>query len=268
MIKLGCVPYINALPLTFYLDPKKFEILHRPPAELFKLLKAGKVDAALLPIIDYFENDDLFLFPEIAIGSKGPVKSVKLFFAPSVVSPRSRGGKVEGGIEKLKNIYLDSESKTSQLLLKVLLKHQFGISLSELNFINTPDDPRIQAELLIGDKALILGDSHTAFLDLGNLWFKFTQKPFVFATWMTLRKENVELTESLKKSRDEGIKNLSKITQNLSHLPALSVLDYLTHSVRYSMGPEELEGIKTFYEYLKPIKGYDHELDFRFVSQN
>ncbi len=269
MIKLGSVSYINALPLTSFLDPKEFEIVYLPPAELLSLLKDGKVDAALLPIVNYFENPELYLIPNISIASKGPVKSVQLFFDSENLS-----------IQNLNHIYLDSESRTSQLLLKVLLRNFYNISLEKICFDSDLNSSEIQAKLLIGDKALVKSYSSSPSLDLGEAWWNWQKKPFVFAAWMTKQSRMLELSELLKKSRDQGLKNIEKIIAeiNLPLTPPLSPLergkeesssllnDYFTKNLHYYMGNEELEGIQTFYKHLKNIQGYTHELNFRFVS--
>jgi chorismate dehydratase len=261
MIRLGCVPYLNALPLTYFLNPREVEILRRPPSQLKDLLMKGRVDAALLPIVDYFETPQLHLVPEVAIVSKGAVQSVKLFIQ-----------KFNQPIEKLKYLYLDPESKTSQLLLKVLLRFRFQHSLTDFHFLSDPRDPHIEASLLIGDKAL-----HCPFpqnsLDLGEAWWKWTQKPFVFAAWMARDPNQTKLSSSLRQARDQGVKNIRKIIEEKnapsssnSASSGFSLKEYLTKAVQYYMGPEELEGIRLFFNYLKPIAAYRHELDFRFIS--
>src|SRR5215471_8837283 len=167
MPKLGCVPYINALPLTHFLDRSDFEIVTRPPARLFELLQKGEVEAALLPIVNYLEDFNLRLIPELAIAARGPVKSVKLFFKDPSQS-----------IENLRYVLLDSESRTSNLLLKALLKHRYGKDLSQIVFLSEDPASKAQARLLIGDKALDYPHPHENFVDLAQLWWEWTQKPF------------------------------------------------------------------------------------------
>src|SRR5262249_17994769 len=111
LYKLGAVAYLNALPLIHYLEERpRLEA----PAPLARLLKSGEVDIATAPIVSWFENPHYSLVPGICIGSNGPVGSVKIFFtAPDITA------------ENVRTIYLDMESKTSALLLKVLLKFKY-----------------------------------------------------------------------------------------------------------------------------------------------
>src|SRR5579885_1506244 len=111
LYKLGAVPYLNALPLIHYLKERpRLEA----PAPLTRLLKIGEVDIATAPVAALFENPHFTLIPGMCIGANGPVGSVKVFF----MSPGLT-------LQNARTIYLDMESKTSALLLKVLLKFKY-----------------------------------------------------------------------------------------------------------------------------------------------
>ncbi len=262
MLKLGCVPYMNALPLTYSLDPKEVELLHRPPAELLNLLKSGQAEAALLPIVNYFENPDLYLVKNLAIACRGPVKSVGLYFvgAAPCGRPIIEGKHGDLPLQEIKTIYLDPESRTSHALLKVILQQKYEMNLESLTFTSDLSNPDIQAKLLIGDKTF---QEKGPSLDLGEEWWTWQQKPFVFAAWMTL-KPKTPLLNSLLESRNQGLQNIDKIIAKLPPDPSLK--DYFTKNIHYTMEDPELDGIRRFYELLKPIQGYTHELDFKFVS--
>jgi len=281
MLKLGCVSYLNTLPLIDTLDPQEVEKITRPPAELLELLLKGQVDAALLPIVNYFETPNLFLIPNIAIACRGPVQSVKLYLSEEQnrpISPFTKGGC--GDLTHLKTIYLDPESRTSHALLKVLLQKKYKLDLNQIQFTSNLSHPNIQAKLLIGDKTLTSplpppyqgGGVGGRSLDLGKEWQEWTHKPFVFAAWMTNKPQYSELSPILQKSRDQGLSNLEKIIENIRSNPTVQQLpppvlrEYFTKNLYYYMGEEELTGIRHFFELLKPLEGYTHELDFKFIS--
>ncbi len=254
-MKLGCVSYINALPLTSFLDSKKIETIARPPAQLLELLLKGEVEAALLPIVNYFETPGLSLVPEVAIAARGPVQSVKLFLH-----------KTNLPIEEISRIYLDEESRTSQDLLRVLLHHFYHRRLEDLHFLPKSKSHEAEASLLIGDKALFYeGEAKTSF-DLGELWWKWTEKPFVFAAWMTKGDGPAGLKNLLQKARDEGVKKIDQIIESITtQSSSVDLRHYFTNAIHYYMGPEELDGIRTFYQLLKPIRGYTHDFHFKLV---
>jgi chorismate dehydratase len=260
VIKLGCVPYINALPLTYGLDPREVELLCRPPAQLLSLLHGKQVDAALLPIVNYFENPELFLVPDLAIACRGAVKSVNLYFMECRGEYKIR----PYNIDDIKTIYLDPESRTSHALLKVLLQQHYGMNLANIDFTSDLSNPKIDAKLLIGDKALAKASPS---LDLGEAWFQWQKLPFVFAAWMSLDPKIPLLAKTLQSSHRQGMENIDKIvSQAESALDKSSLKEYFTKNLRYTMGDAELDGIRRFHELSKPIQGYRHELHFKFVS--
>src|SRR5688572_23452500 len=115
MIRLGAVGYLNARPLTWALDraPERWQIRYDVPSVCSALLAAGDVDLGLVPSIDYLEAPDYRLVPGVGIGSRGPVASVAIF--------------TRVPIEAVRRIALDTSSRTSVALVKVLCRHRFHI---------------------------------------------------------------------------------------------------------------------------------------------
>lgn len=232
-LRLGAVSYLNTLPLIHFLRERP---VLAPPAQLAHLLKTGQVDIATVPIVAFFENPHYSLVPEVCIGSAGPVRSVKLFFSNESFR-----------IENVRSIALDAESKTSVLLLKVLLKFKYGRDLNEIRF----SSQNAEGSLLIGDKAMGKGVSQMPSLDLGHEWTSWTGLPFVYAAWIS-RHSSVpeEVISTLQRTRDEGLSRLSEIVPQNHPLfePAL-IEDYLCN-LQYHLGPKEREGMELFRKYV------------------
>src|SRR3989338_9863397 len=227
-MRLGIVPYMNCKPLVHGLF---CEIYKAPPAQLPHL--AGPDDIILAPIVAAFEDPALHLLEGVGIGSFGPVDTVKLFFNKQAnVIP------AEAEIQCLKNIQtisLDTESKTSVALLKILL-HDQKVAATFWS-CDTPCD----ASLLIGDKVWEQGDKPA--LDLGQAWTEWTGLPFVFACWMTKNPEiGREWKSKLTIQTKKNLENLEKISTD----PKL--LKYWRQLV-YEVGPKQKEGIPLFQKY-------------------
>lgn len=236
-MRLGAVPYLNARPLYFYLK-------ERPrlasPVDLVTLMKSGDLDLATAPITLLFENPHFKIIPGMAIGAKGPVASVKLFFK-----------RINLTIQNITKIYLDYESSVSALLLKVLLQSCFHRNLSQLEFVTNPYEA--EARLLIGDKALAERTTHS--LDLAEAWTRWSGLPFVFATWITPKSSlPASLVQELKDCRDRSLANLEPlIDEERIFSPAL-LKTYFESNVSYELGPKEIEGMQRFYKYLVELK--------------
>jgi chorismate dehydratase len=235
LYKLGAVPYLNALPLIHYLKERpRLE----PPAPLARLLKIGEVDIATAPVAALFENPRFSLVPGVCIGSNGPVGSVKVFFTGPGLD-----------LTNVRTIYLDMESKTSALLLKVLLKFKHGRNLDEITFFH-PIPPRsCEAKLLIGDKAMKELALHPP-VDLGYEWTSWTGLPFVYAAWICRHAEISERSiEELQAARDQGCANIASVIPPQSVFSFETIKTYLENLV-YTLGPKEMEGLNLFRDYI------------------
>ena len=80
-IRVSAVQYLNARPLVHGLDAQLdlFSMQFDVPAKCAARLHEGKVDLALIPSIEYLNQPDYHVVPDIAVSSSGPVASVALF---------------------------------------------------------------------------------------------------------------------------------------------------------------------------------------------
>jgi len=108
MIRIGCVPYLNAKPLLEGLDG----VLLLPPADLVGRLISGSLDVALLPAIEVLRRG-LAHVRGIAIASPGKTDSVRLHHAVPV--------------SEIRRVALDRNSRTSNMLTRILLEKRHGL---------------------------------------------------------------------------------------------------------------------------------------------
>ena len=250
MIRLGAVGYLNARPLTWALDraPERWQIRYDVPSVCSALLDAGEVDLGLVPSIDYLQAADYRLVPGVGIGSRGPVASVALF--------------ARTPIEAVRRIALDTSSRTSVALVKVLCHHRFHI---EPQFV--PHGPDLgamtresDAALLIGDPALEAEPSPLGLhkIDLGAEWTAMTGLPFIYAAWTgragAVTSSDVHL---LQEAQEEGARSTTAIAAEYGRGNAAATARaaaYLRDNVRYGLGPEEVAGLQLFLDYAADLK--------------
>lgn len=181
MLRIGQIEYANCLPLFHILQEEfpctGFDFVVGVPAELNRMLRAGEIDVCPSSSIEYANYPQNYtILPQLSIASIGAVASVLLFSAVPITEL--------GGCK----ILLSSESATSVNLLKVLLGRHFGLSCIYENAL--PGTTEIYGEasalLLIGDSALraSLENTDLFVFDLGEMWYKWTGCPFVFALWL------------------------------------------------------------------------------------
>jgi chorismate dehydratase len=248
-VRIGAVGYLNARPLTWTLDraPDRWRIRYDVPAVCSALLNAGEVDLGLVPSIDYLQSNDYRLVPGVGIGSRGPIASVALY--------------TRRPVGEIRHIALDTSSRTSVTLIRVMCRHRFRI---EPRFI--PHGPDLAAMVREYDAGLLIGDpafdaDHAALglqkIDLGDEWTAMTGRPFVYAAW-TGRRGAVDApgVEALQAAQEEGVRSTDLIAAEYGRGDAARsarAAAYLRDNVRYGLGPDEAAGLQLFLDYASEL---------------
>jgi chorismate dehydratase len=241
-IRIGAVHYLNTKPLIYDLDKlaPEAELVLDVPSKLADWLAEGKLDVALIPVIEYFRAGTYSIVPNIAIASRGPVLSVTLFCRV----PWS-------GIRR---VALDEGSRTSAALAQILLRRWRGLDpeVVPLPLEKSAEESDADAVLLIGDRAMracLPGFAHA--YDLGQDWQDWTGLPFVYAVWAV--REGADLgpvAGALLEAKSRGCARIGEIAQREATLLGLDAgfcRRYLAHIIHFDLGPRELAGLEHFY---------------------
>jgi chorismate dehydratase len=102
--RVGSVKALNAVPLTRGIED---QVIYEPPSKLAEMLRRDQLDAALVSIVEPLLNDRYDILDGVAVASLGEVKSVFLAHRKS--------------LEQATEVFCDTASLTSVMLLKVLL---------------------------------------------------------------------------------------------------------------------------------------------------
>lgn len=252
IIKLGCVPYFNAKPLIHGLktpNSGNIKLIYAIPSRLAGMILSGKVDTAIMPSVELARHPELKYLKGMCISSKGEAESVVFWHRRP--------------IEKLKTIYLDPDSMTSNSLLRIILRKRYG--LSNLKFLKKAILPgNLPAEscgcLMIGDRCLRENlkrhDRTIARMDLGREWHEFTGLPFIFALWIHKKNIRNSVKKQLEESLWSGLEAISSIAERESSrlkLPVSYCRKYLTKNIRYKLEKDEKKGLEKF---LRLVSGY------------
>lgn len=244
-VRLGAVGYLNARPLVYGLERcPRFQIRYDVPSECARLLHEGTIDVGLIPSIEYLRGGPYRVVPDLAIASRGTVRSVALFTKRPMADVRS--------------IAMDTSSRTSVALVGVLCARLFKIQPT-LEARGPDLDDMLgcaDAALIIGDNALFLAgseDPRVLKIDLGEAWLQLTGLPFVYAFWAgrpdALSPGDVR---ALQDARDEGIKRPDELArQYLAGAPERQArgAEYLRDNIQYHLRDEERAALDLFYRY-------------------
>lgn len=260
-LPVSLVSYLNTKPLIYGLErdliKHRFEMRRDVPAVCARRLTDGEVELGIIPSIEFVKGRGNWkIVPDLCIASRSTVTSVNLFF--------------KSGLHKLNTIALDTSSRTSVALLKILLREKYQLSP---DFIEMSPDldlmlEQADAALIIGDKALNYQVNHKNYIDLGEEWHDMTGLPFVYAFWAG---HEYSLTPpdvlAILGSYQLGKKHLPEIARefarNQPHGWEL-YYNYLDQHICYSFGGNEQNGLLEFYNYafFHGLIGHIPELSF------
>ena len=202
-LRIASVEYLNTAPLVwgFTEGPLqgKHDITFSVPSQCAEALRSGDADVAIIPAVEYQRIEGLVALPGMSIAAAGEVRSIL------VVAKKP--------IELAKRIALDSSSRSSAALVRILAREKWRI---DPEFVEaSPDAAEMlqsaDAALVIGDPALRIslkmealagksprgeaccqGDAsempvvgfETLFVyDVAYQWRELTGKPCVLAIW-------------------------------------------------------------------------------------
>jgi chorismate dehydratase len=247
-MRIGAVSYLNTRPLVYGLQDlaPQHELVFDLPSRLADQLAAGELDVALIPSIEFFQHPDYQTISDACIGCRGPVRSVKLLSRVP--------------LDQIKVLALDEGSRTSVALVRILLQERFGLSpkLAPFPIDAAPENIQADALLMIGDRAMHPpAGQFVAEWDLGDVWCRWSELPFVFAMWVGrkgygVRGQGSGLTAALCEARDLGVANLEQIAREEHERFGLTYddcLTYLRDHLHFTIGPRELAGLRLFHDH-------------------
>lgn len=258
---VGKIPYANLFPVYYVLehefDCSQYMFVEGVPSSLNRMLREGRVDVSPSSSLEYLRNPSLYhTIRNHSISSKGEVGSILLFSARPI---EELGGDV---------VFASSQSETSVALLRIIIRKFYGLSAA----VEAVPDPEQTgaAFLLIGDDAL---KQHSIFqqapfagypfiYDLGEIWYRQTGLPFVFALWMvrndiSAKNELVErFTSDLDRAKEIALKNLPDIAKHAPIHAFMTEREILAYwkKLDYELSDEHMKGLALYDRYRKEIE--------------
>jgi chorismate dehydratase len=263
-LKVGRIPYANLFPIFYYLDTEcdhsRYKFIEGVPSKLNRMLRDGQLDISPSSSVEFLRHKRKYvILPWFSISSTGPIKSILLF------------SKLP--IEKLHGhtIAVTSESETSTLLLKIILKNFLSLSC-RFRSTGQRSVKRIlstcSAVLHIGDTAMreakktITMNSGLYIYDLGELWDKYTGLPFVYALWIVRKKTVSQKWDQLKRFSEDlrkAVKYVNKkwnlIVKQAPQSKWFGEKELVNYwkSISYDFTERHMEGLRLFEKYTKEL---------------
>jgi chorismate dehydratase len=251
-LRISIVQYLNTVPLVrgFTHGPLqgKYELSFTVPSQCAEQLRAGAVDIAIIPAIEYQRIDNLTILPGMSIASKERVRSLLLV------------SKVP--IQRANSIALDASSRSTQALTRILCAKLWKISPA-----CHQAKPDLAAMLRNSDAALLIGDPALRFsidaklhaglhiYDVVEQWRRLTNLPAVLAVWAARQdalatSATPEVVADFQLSLTQGRREIPQISVEAARqlrLPEANLRDYLTDNINYTLDSENLQGLERFF---------------------
>ncbi len=235
-----------------------FEMVIDTPSALAERFGAGDLDIALIPSIEYGRIPDALIAPVVCIASLGKVETVLLFS--------------EMGLEDIRSVAVDPKSKTSVAMLQILFRKTLGIDPQMTHGGEDPEDMLDSADagLVIGDRAFTVDRKKYVVHDLGELWYKYSGRPFVHAVLCVREGKRWDAAlEAIAEAKLVGLRHRRLIAKRETNSPneADKLYDYLTSRIFYDLGEYEIEGLQHFLQIAKSM-GLAGRDDLKFYRQS
>ncbi len=178
-----------------------------------------------------------YILSDYCIGSIGKVNTVVLFS--------------NCPLDRIKEISLDTDSRTSVQLVKILAEKHWKISpfWKPIHFNGSEILP--ESTVAIGDKTFELKGKYKYVYDLGEEWFVFSKLPFVFACWVSVKKIEDEIIHKLNQSLAFGVTNKLKAVVEHKDVYKTNVVEYVEKYISYELDENKRKGMVLFLNYLK-----------------
>lgn len=229
---ISSVSYLNSYPFIYGIKNSSFlksrsTLNLCTPAQCAKSFLEQKADIALIPVgaIPNIKHN-YKIIADYCIGAESTVNTVLLLS--------------QSPLTEINKIYLDTDSITSALLVKILSEKFWNIKPSFVKKRNNIIEKRNTnaAYLAIGDKCWVLKKQFKFAYDLFDAWHSFTSLPFVFAVWVGCDTIPEAFTKQLNEVLCDGINNKALAVKDYMCITAggdyNTYLEYLHSSISYN----------------------------------
>ena len=240
---IAAVNYLNTLPFVYGIEQAgmglRADLRVAVPSACADIIAAGEADISLVPVADIPRIAGGKIITDYCIGADGPVGTVALFS--------------NSALPRIHTVYLDSHSRTSVRLVRILARERWGISPRWID--DKVASRRLndgEALLAIGDKVFDMESSFFYKIDLAAEWKAHTGLPFVFAAWVARTAEGRDaaagLNDALRFGTGHIAQSINGTWNREKQYDFDHAYDYLTHNIQFDLTEPKQKAMKLFWE--------------------
>lgn len=235
-IKISAVSYTNTKPFIYGIEHaeilNKIDLSLDIPSDCAAKLINNQVDIGLIPVAAIPHVPNANIVANYCIGSVGAVNSVFIFS--------------DVPVSEIKTLRLDSHSRTSNNLAKVLLKFYWKLDVE----FTTDIDAKTDAIVLIGDRTFGKKAEYAFAYDMGQEWMNFTGLPFVYAAWVANKTIPQSFIDEFNEALAFGLSHRAELLKDLPIRNDFDLNDYLFHKLDFDLTEKKREALDLFLSYI------------------
>ena len=238
-IKISAVSYTNTKPFIYGIEHddvlQQIDLSLDIPTDCAAKVISGQVDIGLMPVAAIPLVPNANIVGDYCIGSVGAVNSVFIFSNVPA--------------QDIRTLKLDSHSRTSNNLAKVLLKFYFKVDVEFTTDLEADTD----AIVLIGDRTFGKKDQYAYVYDMGQEWMNFTGLPFVYAAWVANKEIPAAFVSDFNRALKLGVDNRVELLKQLPATPSFDLEDYLLHKLDFELTDKKRKALDLFLSYIAKL---------------
>lgn len=238
-IKISAVAYTNTKAFIYGLEHSdiinKIDLSLDIPSDCAAKVISGEVDMGLMPVAAIPLVPNANIVADYCIGSDGAVNSVFIFSDVPAA--------------EIKTLRLDSHSRTSNNLAKVLLKFYWK---NDVEFTTNPT-AKTDAIVLIGDRTFGKKDDYAFAYDMGQAWKNFTGLPFMYAAWVANKEISPAFKVEFNAALKFGLEHRKDVLNDLPQAENFDLEDYLYHKLQFEVTDDRKKALEMFLGYIEQL---------------
>lgn len=237
-IRISIIDYSNTIPFVYGLKTSEYistqcEFLYHYPSQGVQRLQDDTVDISIVPVATISEISNAHIVSNFCIGASNSVASVKLF------------SKIP--IHKATHIVLDYQSRTSNMLTKVLAHEWWNIYPHyTIGAKGYEENNEIETKVIIGDRAMISYPDYPYTYDLSEEWYKAFSLPFVFACWVANKQLSQNFLHEFNKALEFGVTHIADSISYCKKNVSFDLYKYLTGNIDYGFDDTKKHAMQFF----------------------
>lgn len=235
--RVSAVSYTNTLP--FLRGLRQSAVLEQVdmtldiPSACARKLIHGESDLGIIPVAALPEIANYEIVTDFCIGADGAVDSVFIFSQKPV--------------SEIKTLRLDTHSRTSNALARVLLKHYWKVDVTLV------DHDDADAFVQIGDRTFGKKEQTPYYYDLAEHWKAFQGLPFAFAVWAANRPLPKSFVDSFNTALAAGVSQRRDVAEQIEKRSDFDFVHYLTTNLDYRLDDKKRQAIERFLRFVKEL---------------